>query len=217
MTREEGKTLPEAKGEVRRAINIFRYFAGEGSRLPGHAGALRARPRPHVRHPQAHRRGRPRHAVEFPQRHPRVEARARADLRQHRGAEAGVGRAAQRLAHRGSAARGRHSARRGQFRRRARAASWARRWSAPSRSRRSRSPARARSATGCTARPPSAACASSSKWAARIPTIVLADADFNSAVENVVNAAFFSTGQKCTATSRAIVEDADLRQVSRAR
>src|SRR5207249_7845620 len=40
------------------------------------------------------------------------------------------------------------------------------------------------------------------------PTIVLADADFNSAVENVVNAAFFSTGQKCTATSRAIIEDA---------
>jgi aldehyde dehydrogenase (NAD+) len=40
------------------------------------------------------------------------------------------------------------------------------------------------------------------------PTIVLADADFNSAVENVVNASFFSTGQKCTATSRAIVEDA---------
>jgi len=28
MTREEGKTLPEATGEVRRAINIFRYFAG---------------------------------------------------------------------------------------------------------------------------------------------------------------------------------------------
>jgi alpha-ketoglutaric semialdehyde dehydrogenase len=39
------------------------------------------------------------------------------------------------------------------------------------------------------------------------PTIVLADADFERAVENVVNAAFFSTGQKCTATSRAIVED----------
>src|SRR2546423_4829484 len=28
MTREEGKTLPEAKGEVRRAINILRYFGG---------------------------------------------------------------------------------------------------------------------------------------------------------------------------------------------
>jgi len=35
MCREEGKTLPEAKGEVRRAINIFRYFGGEGSRMPG--------------------------------------------------------------------------------------------------------------------------------------------------------------------------------------
>src|SRR3954453_1183701 len=40
------------------------------------------------------------------------------------------------------------------------------------------------------------------------PTIVLADADFGSAVENCVNASFFSTGQKCTATSRVIVEDA---------
>jgi aldehyde dehydrogenase (NAD+) len=39
------------------------------------------------------------------------------------------------------------------------------------------------------------------------PTIVLADAEFKSAVENTVNAAFFSTGQKCTATSRVIVED----------
>jgi acyl-CoA reductase-like NAD-dependent aldehyde dehydrogenase len=35
MTREEGKTLPEARGEVRRSINIFRYFAGEGARMPG--------------------------------------------------------------------------------------------------------------------------------------------------------------------------------------
>ena len=32
MTREEGKTLPEAISEVTRAINIFRYFAGEGAR-----------------------------------------------------------------------------------------------------------------------------------------------------------------------------------------
>lgn len=36
MTREEGKTLPEATGETMRSINIFRYFAGEGSRMPGH-------------------------------------------------------------------------------------------------------------------------------------------------------------------------------------
>jgi aldehyde dehydrogenase (NAD+) len=32
MTREEGKTLPEATAEVKRAINILRYFGGEGAR-----------------------------------------------------------------------------------------------------------------------------------------------------------------------------------------
>jgi len=32
MTREEGKTLPEANAEIKRAVNIFRYFGGEGSR-----------------------------------------------------------------------------------------------------------------------------------------------------------------------------------------
>jgi alpha-ketoglutaric semialdehyde dehydrogenase len=47
MTREEGKTLPEAKGEVRRSINIFRYFAGEGSRLAG-TMAPSERPRVHM-------------------------------------------------------------------------------------------------------------------------------------------------------------------------
>lgn len=35
MTREEGKTLPEAKGEVGRAVNILRYYGGEGARLFG--------------------------------------------------------------------------------------------------------------------------------------------------------------------------------------
>src|SRR5688572_4309036 len=38
------------------------------------------------------------------------------------------------------------------------------------------------------------------------PTIVLADADLDVAVDCVLNAAFYSTGQRCTATSRAIVE-----------
>src|SRR5258705_5846718 len=32
MTREEGKTLPEAKGEARRGINILRSFGGGGGR-----------------------------------------------------------------------------------------------------------------------------------------------------------------------------------------
>jgi aldehyde dehydrogenase (NAD+) len=40
------------------------------------------------------------------------------------------------------------------------------------------------------------------------PTIVLADANIDEAVANTVNAAMFSTGQKCTATSRVIVEEA---------
>jgi aldehyde dehydrogenase (NAD+) len=38
------------------------------------------------------------------------------------------------------------------------------------------------------------------------PTIVLKDADIDYAVDTVMNAAFASTGQKCTATSRAIIE-----------
>lgn len=39
------------------------------------------------------------------------------------------------------------------------------------------------------------------------PLIVLADADVNKAVEITINGAFRSTGQKCTATSRVIVEE----------
>ncbi|MCD6290764.1 MAG: aldehyde dehydrogenase family protein [Anaerolineae bacterium] len=35
LTREEGKTLREATGEVRRAVEIFKFFAGEGRRLTG--------------------------------------------------------------------------------------------------------------------------------------------------------------------------------------
>src|SRR5688500_2936820 len=35
LTREEGKTLAEAKGEVTRARDIFKYYAGEGWRYSG--------------------------------------------------------------------------------------------------------------------------------------------------------------------------------------
>ncbi|SEA78579.1 aldehyde dehydrogenase (NAD+) [Thalassobacillus cyri] len=35
MTREMGKTLPEAKGETARGVAIFRYYAGEGMRKVG--------------------------------------------------------------------------------------------------------------------------------------------------------------------------------------
>lgn len=39
------------------------------------------------------------------------------------------------------------------------------------------------------------------------PLVVLADADMKTAVECAANGAFFSTGQRCTASSRLIVED----------
>src|SRR5262245_46996541 len=35
LTREEGKTLTEARAEVRRAIDVLRFFGGEGWRLGG--------------------------------------------------------------------------------------------------------------------------------------------------------------------------------------
>ena len=35
LAREEGKTLPEAIGEVLRAAQIFEFFAGEALRIPG--------------------------------------------------------------------------------------------------------------------------------------------------------------------------------------
>jgi len=35
LTREEGKPLTESRGEVNRAVDIFRFFAGEGNRLNG--------------------------------------------------------------------------------------------------------------------------------------------------------------------------------------
>jgi aldehyde dehydrogenase (NAD+) len=40
------------------------------------------------------------------------------------------------------------------------------------------------------------------------PTVVLKDADLNYAADILVNGAFFSTGQKCTACSRAVIERA---------
>ncbi|MEM9303700.1 MAG: aldehyde dehydrogenase family protein [Pseudomonadota bacterium] len=40
------------------------------------------------------------------------------------------------------------------------------------------------------------------------PLVVLADADLEQAVEVAVNGAYFSTGQRCTASSRLIVDDA---------
>ena len=205
MTREEGKTLPEAKGEVRRAINIFRYFAGEGARIPG---LLVPSERERV-HTFATRK--PIGVVglvtpwNFPSAIPAwkmapalicgntvvIKPASVAPLSAWRIVEA---------CHQAGIPKGVVNFIAGPGKKLGKALTNA-------------APVKAISFTG--------SCevgrwlhGEASKRALRIqlemggknPTIVLADADFNSAVENVVNAAFFSTGQKCTATSRAIVE-----------
>src|SRR5580698_3046432 len=207
MTREEGKTYPEAKGEVRRAINILRYFAGEGSRMPG---MLVPSERDRV-HMFALRK--PVGVVglitpwNFPSAIPAwklapalicgntvvLKPASAAPLSAWRIVEAlheaGIPKGAVNFVAGSGGELGQALV--------------------------DAEPLKAVSFTG--------SCsignwlhAEASKRRLRIqlemggknPTIVLADADFPSAVENVVNAAFFSTGQKCTATSRAIVEDA---------
>ena len=206
MTREEGKTLPEAKGEVRRSINIFRYFAGEGSRM---AGVLAPSERDRV-HMFAIRK--PIGVVglvtpwNFPSAIPAwklapalicgntvvMKPASAAPLSAWRLIEAcheaGIPKGVVNFVAGSGGELGQALV------------------DAP--------PVKAISFTG--------SCGigqwlheRASKRRLRIqlemggknPTIVLADADFKSAVENVVNAAFFSTGQKCTATSRAIVEE----------
>jgi aldehyde dehydrogenase (NAD+) len=206
MTREEGKTLPEAKGEVRRTINILRYFAGEGARLNG---IMVPSERDRV---QMWAFRKPIGVVglitpwNFPSAIPAwkmapalicgntvvIKPASAAPLSAWRIVEAldeagipkgvinfvaGGGKTGSAIVTAG--------------------------------------PVKAVSFTG--------SCGvgnqlheTASKRRIRIqlemggknPTVVLADCDFKSAVENVVNASFFSTGQKCTATSRAIVEDA---------
>ncbi len=206
MTREEGKTLPESKGEVRRSINIFRYFAGEGSRLNGFL-VPSERDRVHM------------FAIRksigvvglitpwnFPSAIPAwklapalicgntvvMKPASAAPLSAWRLIEAchqaGIPKGVVNFVAGSGATLGQALV--------------------------DAEPLKAISFTG--------SCdvghwlhERASKRRLRIqlemggknPTIVLADCDFNAAVENTVNAAFFSTGQKCTATSRAIVEE----------
>ena len=207
MTREEGKTLPEAKGEVRRSINIFRYFAGEGSRLPGLL-APSERDRVHmfaIRKPIG--------VVglvtpwNFPSAIPAWKLAPAlicgntVVLKPASAAPLSAWRIVEAL-HEAGIPKGVVNFVAGPGGELGSALVNA-------------APLRAVSFTG--------SCdignwlhGEASRRRLRIqlemggknPTIVLADADFPRAVENVVNAAFFSTGQKCTATSRAIVEDA---------
>ncbi len=207
MTREEGKTLPESRGEVRRAINIFRYFAGEGSRLPGML-APSERDRVHmfaIRKPVG---------VaglvtpwNFPiaipawKLAPALICGNTAILKPASAAPLSSWRIVE-ACHQAGIPKGVVNYLAGPGGELGRALVDA-------------APLKAISFTG--------SCpvgnwlhAEASRRRLRIqlemggknPTIVLGDCEFNLAVENVVNGAFFSTGQKCTATSRAIVEEA---------
>ena len=205
MCREEGKTLPEAKGEVRRAINIFRYFGSEGSRLPGHL-VPSERDRVHmfaIRKPIG--------VIglitpwNFPIAIPAwkmapalvcgntiiVKPASVSPMSAWRIVEAcheaGIPAGVVNFIAGSGATIGAALV--------------------------NAKPVKAISFTG-SVEVGNWVHTEGSKRQLRLqlemggknPTIVLADCDFNSAVENVVNASFFSTGQKCTATSRAIVE-----------
>jgi len=205
MTREEGKTLPEAKGEVRRSINIFRYFAGEGARL---AGVMAPSERDRV-HMFAIRK--PVGVVSlitpwnFPSAIPAwklapalicgntvlLKPASAAPLSSWRIVEAchdaGIPKGVVNYIAGAGSAVGNALI------------------DAP--------PVRAVSFTGSCGvglklheRASRRLLRIQLEMGGKNPTIVLGDADFPAAVENVVNGAFFSTGQKCTATSRAIVE-----------
>ncbi|MDE3199028.1 MAG: aldehyde dehydrogenase family protein [Acidobacteriota bacterium] len=206
MTRDEGKTLPEAKGETRRAINIFRYFAGEGSRMDG-VMVPSERERVHV---FAVRK--PIGVVglitpwNFPIAIPAwkmapalicgntivVKPASVSPLCAWRLVEAlheaGIPKGVVNFVAGSGGELGEAMVK--------------------------AKPIKAISFTGSNEIGHWLHTEASKRrlrlqleMGGKNPTIVLADADFNSAVENVVNASFFSTGQKCTATSRAIVED----------
>lgn len=207
MTREEGKTLPESRGEVRRSINIFRYYAAEGARLPGIV-APSERERVHM---FALRRPVGVVALITPWNFPSaIPAWKLAPalicgntvmLKPASAAPLSAWRLVEAL-HEAGVPKGVVNYVAGPGGELGSALVGAR-------------PVRAVSFTGsCQVGYKLHEEASRRRLRIQLEmggknaTIVLADADFNSAVENVVNGAFFSTGQKCTATSRAIVEDA---------
>jgi acyl-CoA reductase-like NAD-dependent aldehyde dehydrogenase len=206
MTREEGKTLPEARGEVGRAINILRYIGGEGTRLGGD-NVPSERDRVLIQ-----TRRRPLGVVglitpwNFPiaiptwKTAPALIAGNAVVLKPSDLAplcavrlvealhEAGVTKGALNLVTGPGSKVGNEIV--------------------------TNRDVKAISFTGSEGTG-SAIAVEAAKRRARVqlemggknPTIVLADADIADAVNVVVNAAFFSTGQRCTATSRVIVEE----------
>jgi alpha-ketoglutaric semialdehyde dehydrogenase len=206
MTREEGKTLPEAKGETMRSINIFRYYGGEGSRLPGFQ-VPSERPRVHM---FAIRKALGVVGLVTPWNFPSaipawklapalicgntviMKPASAAPLCSWRLIEA---------CHEAGIPKGVVNYVAGSGSKIGNALVDAK-------------PLKAISFTGsCEVgallhdRASKRHLKIQLEMGGKNPTIVLADCNFDEAVANVINAAFFSTGQKCTATSRCIVEE----------
>jgi acyl-CoA reductase-like NAD-dependent aldehyde dehydrogenase len=206
MTREEGKTLPESRGELRRSVSIFRYFAGESSRLPGfmvpserdrvHSFAIR-RPVGVVglitpwNFPSA---------IPAWKLAPALACGNTVVLKPASAAPLGAWRIVE-ACHEAGVPKGVVNFVAGPGGEIGGALLNA-------------APLKAVTFTGsCETGRRVHAEASLRRLRIQLemggknPAVVLADCDFESAVENVVSGAFASTGQKCTATSRAIVED----------
>ena len=111
LSREEGKTLPEGKGEVMRAARIFKFFAGEALRRHG-VTVDSTRPGIAV---ETYREPLgvfgDDHALEFSDRNSGMEERSGAGVRQHRGHEARLADAGHGARDDGDHPRGRNSRR----------------------------------------------------------------------------------------------------------
>ncbi len=202
------RPCPRASARPARAGQIFAFFAGEACASRGEKLAVRASRRRRRDHARAGRRRRPDHALELPDRHPGLEDRARRSPTATASCSSpptSCPAAAWALADIIAArrpAQGRvqpgHGPRLGRRPGAARA---------PGRRTPSPSPARsrpaARSRAACIAATPMKKV--QLEMGGKNPLVVLDDADLKIAVECAVNGAFFSTGQRCTASSRLIV------------
>ena len=207
LAREEGKTLPEARGEVVRAApdpQVLRRRRAAAAR-PG--ARLRASGHRGHRDPRAGGRRQRHHAVELPDRHPRVEDRAGAGVRQHGRVQARRPRPGERVGAR------RHPQPR-RAARRACSTSCSGRGSqvGPGAHRR---PARhgvtftgsVDTGRGILARRPRTGAKVQLELGGKNPLVVTDHADLAVAVECAVQGGFGSTGQRCTASSILVVTD----------
>ena len=203
------------RGDARRPdLRLLRRRGAAPRRRAAASRAARHRGDDHAR---AGRRRRHDHAVEFPDRHPGLEDRAGARLRQHGGVQAGRPRAGLRLGARRHPRTAPACPRacfnlvmgRGSVVGQAILEHPGRQRDLLHRLGRDRPQGAPRPASADRMR------RFQLEMGGKNPLVVLDDADLKTAVECAVNGAFFSTGQRCTASSRLIVTRRHPRQVRR--